>query len=83
MYVRRRCNCNVNAPFLSLVVFDGFAILCNQSDQGVLLTVSQMAKALQQLALMKRKLGAVETHIQIITQRTFLKKALLQTSNDF
>ena len=54
-----------------------FGILRDKGDQRVLLAVGQLAKALQQFALVQRQFRAVQAHCGIVIKCTFLKKALL------
>ena len=60
-----------------------FHIMSDEGHQGVLLAVRQLTEALQQLALVQRQLRAVQAHAQLVTQRTFLDKALFQARDDF
>jgi len=60
-----------------------FHIVSDEGDQRILLAVGQLAEALQQLALMQGQLRAVQAHAQLVTQRTFLDKALFQARDNF
>ena len=57
--------------------------MCNQGNQRVLLAMSQLTEALQQLTFVERQLRAVQTQTWLITQRAFLNQTLLNTRNDF
>ncbi len=75
------------AGFFMLVQASGdvgghFHIVSDEGDQGVLLAVGQLAEALQQFAFMQGQFRAVQAHAQLVTQRTFLDKALFQARDD-
>lgn len=59
-----------------------FGIVCDQRYQGILLPMGQLAKPLEQLAFVQRKLWAVQTHAQLIAQCAFLDKTLFQARDD-
>lgn len=59
-----------------------FHIVSDEGDQSVLLAVGQLAEALQQFAFMQGQFRAVQAHAQLVTQRTFLDKALFQARDD-
>jgi hypothetical protein len=54
----------------------------DQRYQGILLSVGKLTETLQQFTLVQRQLGAVQAHAQIVSQCTFLDKALLQPCDD-
>ena len=58
-------------------------VVCDERNQCILLAMGQLAEALEQFALMQRKLGAVQAHAQLFTQSAFLNEALLKAGNDF
>lgn len=55
----------------------------NQRNKSILLTVGELAEALQQFAFVQRKLWAVQAHAQFFTERAFLNKALFKARDDF
>ncbi len=65
------------------IFFGELGVLSDQCNERVLLAVSELAKALQKLSLVKRQLWAVEPHAQIFIQCAFLQQALLQSGDDF
>lgn len=67
----------------SVFVFCRFGVLCDQSDQSVLLAMGKLTKTLEQFTFMKRQLRAVQTHAQIVVERAFLEKALFQAGDNF
>jgi hypothetical protein len=60
-----------------------FGVVGYQRNQGILLSVGELAEALQQLTLVQGQLRAVQAHAQLLSQCAFLDKTLLQASNHF
>lgn len=60
-----------------------FSIMRDQRNQGVLLSMGELAEALQQLPFVQGKLRAVQAHAQLFSQCAFLNKTLLKARNDF
>jgi hypothetical protein len=60
-----------------------FSVMSDQRNQGVLLTMGELAEALQQFPFVQGKLRAIQAHAQLFSQCAFLNKTLLKARNDF
>lgn len=55
----------------------------NERNQSILLTMCELAEALQQFALVEGKLRAVQAQAWLVAQCAFLNEALFEAGNNF